>query len=151
MAETPRALLAHASPGRLRLRLPALRGESDRLAALALAAADLPGVLAAEASAVTGSLLLLHRGEAEALLAAGEAAGLFARRAPEPASAPAIPPAMLLPAAGAALAALLALVQLFRREALPPALTLGWYAAALARRAAEGGDGPLPEPDAEDA
>lgn len=142
MAEPPLARLVHASPGRLRLRLPALRGDADRLGALALAVAGIPGVRAAEGRAETGSLLILHRGEAAAVLAAG--AALF-RLEETPAAPPPPPPAVLLPAAGAAVAALLAVGQALRGQALPPALTLGAYAFALAERAARaarGAEGP---------
>lgn len=138
MDEPPAARLVHASPGRLRLRLPALRGDAARLSALALAAAALPGVVVAEASAMTGSLLLLHGTAPETLVAALEEAGLLVVHAEGAGSGSdswPVAPGMLLPAAGAATAAGLALVQLLRKEALPPALTLGVYAARLARAA----------------
>lgn len=135
MPEAPAAHVVHDGPGRLRLRLPALRGAADRLAALALAAAELPGVAAAQGAAMTGSLLILHRGASGDILQEAEARGLFILRAAAPAEPRSIPPAAILPAAGAAAAALLAAFQLLRREALPPALTLGYHAVALARQA----------------
>jgi hypothetical protein len=133
----PCAVLAHALPGRLRLRLPALRGDGAGMAALAAALGAVPGVLAIAAAPLTGSLLLRHTGPAEAVLAAAGLAGLLrvVPAAAAPASASALPVAALLPAAGAVASAGLALLQLARREALPPALTLGCYAVELARAA----------------
>ncbi|MCS6892242.1 MAG: hypothetical protein NZN45_11560 [Rhodovarius sp.] len=140
MAEAPAALLVHRLPGRLRLRLPALRGDAAGMAALSARIAALPGVSRAEASALTGSLVLFHDGPTESLLAQAEAAGLFALRrgdapsaAPQPGPAPA--PAALLPALGAAAAGLLALVQILRQQLLPPALVLATQAWQLARQA----------------
>lgn len=135
MAEAPAAYVAHAMPGRVRLRLPTLRGDMARLPALALAVAGLPRVATAEASAATGSLLIRHEGPLEEFLADAAAAGLFVLRPAVPPGdeAPLIPTAALLPVAGAAAAAGLTVVQLLRREALPPALTLGWHAVSLAQ------------------
>ncbi len=123
-------------PGRLRLRLPALRGDAAGLAALAEALAALPGVAAVQPFPTTGSLLLLHAGEGQAVLDRAGAAGLLVLRdANPPAPGPALPPGAALPAAGALAAVGLAAVQLLRKQALPPALTLGFYALRLARRA----------------
>ncbi|MCX8135154.1 MAG: hypothetical protein N3D18_14480, partial [Roseococcus sp.] len=134
--EPPAALLVHDGPGRLRLRLPALRGDAPRLATLALALAGLPGVVAAESAALTGSVLVLHRAESAGLLEAAEAAGLLRLAAEAPgAEGPALSPAVFWPAAGAAAATLLALHQAMRREWLPPALTLFIQALVLARTA----------------
>ncbi|PZW46836.1 hypothetical protein C8P66_108115 [Humitalea rosea] len=132
MADAPLATIVHALPGRLRLRLPALRGDIAGLSALALAVAALPGVAAAEASATTGSLLIQHEGTTEAVLVLAE--GLFSAR-PDAAEEAIQLPEALLPAMGAMAAAGLTIVQLLRREALPPALTLGWYAMRLGQDA----------------
>lgn len=150
----PVAEIAHRLPGRVRLRVPALRGDAARLAALAAALRSLPGVTNAAAGPLTGTLLLHHAGPLEALRAAAKAQGLLrVADAPGPAAAEAAPrpdPAVMLPAAGALLWSVLAVVQLLRREALPPAMTLGWQALGFARQAlhrAEGADTAAPEPD----
>ncbi|WP_156910114.1 hypothetical protein [Rubritepida flocculans] len=134
--EPPAALLVHDGPGRMRLRLPALRGDAPRLAALALALAGLPGVVAAESAALTGSVLVLHRAESAGLLRAAEAAGLLrlTEEAP-PVEGPSLSPAVFWPAVGAAAVALLALHQLLQRQVLPPAFSLATQALVLARAA----------------
>jgi len=54
-------LIRHAAvPGRLRLQLPALRGAPAAAAALEHALQTAPGILAAQVSAITGSVLLHH-------------------------------------------------------------------------------------------
>lgn len=150
----PVAEIAHRLPGRMRLRVPALRGAPARLAALAGSLRALPGVTAAAAGPLTGTLLLHHAGDFEALRATAEAQGLLRfADAPGPAAAEPAPrpdPAVMLPAAGALLWSALAVVQLLRREALPPAMTLGWQALGFARQAlrrAEGGSDAAPEPE----
>lgn len=141
MAELPSAAVVHALPGRVRIRLPALRGDIARMSALALAAAALPRVAAAQASAMTGSLLILYGGTLDDLLGGAATAGLFAVQdaKPQPAGVSATLPEALVPAVGAMAAAGLAALQLLRREALPPALTLGWYAVTLAQSAMQRG------------
>jgi len=143
MAEPPAAHVVHSLPGRLRLRLPELQGDLDRLSALALAVAGLPGVATARATGLTGSLLIQHGNTPEALLASAAAAGLFLPAdAPPPAEAasPTLPEG-LLPAAGAVATAGLAALQLLRKEALPPALTLAYYALMLGQEAMRQGFG----------
>jgi hypothetical protein len=152
-AEPPAALLVHDGPGRLRLRLPALRGDAPGLAALALALAGLPGVVATESAALTGSVLVLHRADSAGLLRAAEAAGLLrlAAEAPPP-EGPALSPAVFWPAAGAAATALLALHQLLQRQFLPPAFSLATQALVLARAAwaAQHGEAAAPATEAPD-
>lgn len=154
--QPPLAQLVHRLPGRVRLRVPALRGAPARLEALAVALRGLPGVTAAEAGPLTGALLLHHEGSLEALREAAAGRGLL-RLAAAPAAAIAAPPPdprVVLPAAGALLWSVLAVVQLLRREALPPAMTLGWQALGFAREAlrraeaaAAATDAPGPDPD----
>lgn len=90
---------------------------------------------------MTGSLLILYGGTLDDLLGGAASAGLFAVQdaTPQPAGVPAALPEALVPAAGAVAAAGLAALQLLRREALPPALTLGWYAVTLAQAAMQRG------------
>ncbi|MCX8135152.1 MAG: cation-transporting P-type ATPase [Roseococcus sp.] len=105
-------ILHAAVPGRLRLRLRHLRGDAAAARALALRLAALPGVRAAQASAVTGSVLLHHdpsldRAALVRLAAAPEAGTALAPLAPPAAAGPpwhALPPAALLAADPAACA-----------------------------------------------
>jgi hypothetical protein len=146
-SDPPLALLVHALPGRARLRLPALRDDAAGLAALLARVAELPGVTGVQAGTVTGSLLLRHAGPAAALWQAAASRGLFvlgADPAAETAPAGAVRAAVALPAAGAVVWAGLAILQLVRREALPPALTLAWQAVRLAHQAAAQAAGEVP-------
>ena len=72
------ATLAHELPGRLRFSLPSLRRDTVRATALRDRLAALPGVTAASANPLTGSVLVLHDGGAvtrERIIAAIEPAG----------------------------------------------------------------------------
>jgi hypothetical protein len=53
-------LTLHDSPGRLRLAVPGMVGSKAQAAACEAAARSLPGVQSAEASALTGSLLVRY-------------------------------------------------------------------------------------------
>ena len=57
------AALVHELPGRLRFSLPYLRRDGRRAATLRDRLAALPGVLAASASPLTGSVLVTHDGQ----------------------------------------------------------------------------------------
>ena len=123
--------MAHASGGRTRVRVPSRRGDAEFFAACAARLAEFDGVLAVTPRALTASLLVEHDGDFGGIAERARAAGLFAL---EPAneeeglaSGPAIPG--LAGVLGA-----LAVVQLFRQRVLPPAITLLWYAAAVAGR-----------------
>lgn len=94
--DLPRVEVRHdAVPGRLRLRVPALRGDPARAAALEARLRALPGILSAAAQPLTGSVLLRHaRGESAAALR-DVVARLLAAPAeapPSPGVAPAAPP-----------------------------------------------------------
>ena len=52
--------ILHATPGRIRLRLSALRGNAELAEQLQGGLGLVPGILAAEASPITGSLLLVY-------------------------------------------------------------------------------------------
>ncbi len=71
----------HHVPGRLRLKLPSLKGDSEIAAAVERDLAVIPGVTAAIANPVTGSLIIHYRHReiaAEDLWAALQALGLVA-------------------------------------------------------------------------
>jgi hypothetical protein len=90
------------------------------------------GIAAVDARAMTASLLLHHDGVAvEALAAEAERAGLFI--VAEVAASDAAATAPSLPTLGAMAFGALGVMQLFNQRVLPPALTLFWYAATLAR------------------
>ena len=63
--EAPLAIIAHASPGRVRLRIPGRKGNQEYFQALRIAFERCPGVRSVEARAATGSILLLHSGTLE--------------------------------------------------------------------------------------
>jgi hypothetical protein len=126
----PLAYVAHAAAGRTRLRVPARQGDVEFFTACAARLAEIEGVLAVQPRALTASLLVEHDIDLEAIAEQARAAGLFTIAADpverEADRAPALP-------ALAGLLGTLAVVQLFRNRVLPPAITLAWYALALAR------------------
>lgn len=77
MAERPKAILAHAVEGRVRLVFPDARGDRDQLESLVYAIGALPPVSRVEARPRTGSVVIEYDGSAEDLLAASDAAGLL--------------------------------------------------------------------------
>jgi hypothetical protein len=81
----PDAEIIHALPGRARLRVGARRRDSEWLAAAAAALRNAPGVEDVTASALTGSLLVRHRGELEEVVKWAETQELF--RVVQPAEA----------------------------------------------------------------
>ncbi|MCS6892240.1 MAG: cation-transporting P-type ATPase [Rhodovarius sp.] len=79
-AAPPPARILHAAvPGRIRLSLPALRGDPRRAAALVAQLAATPGIREASASALTGSVLLRHGPEWQPDALAALVAALAAR------------------------------------------------------------------------
>ncbi len=136
MAEIPAAYVAHGMPGRTRLRVPAFRDDMIRLQGLALAIVQLPSVASVQASGTTASLLVHHDVALPDLLRAVSPLVKIVDAPPFGPDWSAVPVApSVLPAAGALAAAGLAVVQLLRRDPLPPALTLGIHAVSLARKA----------------
>lgn len=161
------AWIVHQTAGRLRLRLPRRRKDVIYLDALADAAAELPGILAAQANPLTGSLLLLYEEDAadafaDALDRLVDAHGIVLHFGAPP-MAP-VRPALQrglagidaylgqmsqqstdLRSLGVLLFLVLSLVQLGRGQVLAPASSLLWYALDLLRdpsgRAPGGGSG----------
>ncbi|MEW6255260.1 MAG: hypothetical protein AB1592_04830 [Pseudomonadota bacterium] len=124
--------LAHAMPGRVRLRLLGAGGAG--LEALAAALSRRPGVLKVAFRTETGSLLVLHDGRFRPELdpALRLVTHRHAASAPRPRETRPVPPLAKPGAmAGAAAFSGLALLQMARGRVLPPALTLFWYAATL--------------------
>jgi len=123
------ARIVHALPGRLRLRLPALRSAPEALAALEALLATQPGILSVRSNARTGSLLIVHDGDTQRLCASLKDTALQiqepAPQAPGSDAALPMPPARHL-LGGALLLA--GVVQLWRGEIAVPATTAFWYA-----------------------
>jgi hypothetical protein len=124
------------------LRFAALRGGAAALEALARRIDALSGVRGSEVRPFTGSILVRHEGDFREVARRAAAEGVFqvdADGATSPAGSPAV--AHPVPAAVAVAFAGLGVMQLFDRRVLPPAITLFWYAASLAREAmADGAD-----------
>lgn len=75
--DAPEAVLAHVSPGRLRVKFPDLRGQSEQLESLCEACVKLPGVTQAEGRTSTGSVIILVEGDTDAVIRAASAEGVF--------------------------------------------------------------------------
>ncbi len=127
----PLALVVHAIPNRTRLRIPSRRGDPVFFASIATALAAMPGIRRVAVQSVTGSVLLEHGKPATKLLEEIADAGLFRvselRRQTQPLQPVAFDPKI---AVGVGMG-VFALWQLTKGRVLPPAITLGWYAAAL--------------------
>ena len=133
MPETiPAAHVTHAIANRTRLRIPSRRGDSVFFASLATTLSAMPGIQRVTVQPVTGSVLLEHTKRLPKLLQAAQEAQLFKLSEPwqQPSSSePATVDPKLLIGIGMGV---FALWQLTRGRILPPAMTLGWYAASAA-------------------
>lgn len=74
---TPIATIQHQIPGRLRLRIPARRGDVSFFHGIVQALSKLPGVEKLDAIPLTGSIIIRHSGSAQAIAAAATEQGLF--------------------------------------------------------------------------
>jgi len=131
----PVAEIVHAIEGRTRLRFATRAGDTPFLSALAARLGALGLVRSVEVRVLTGSVLVLHDGPFGELANRAAADGLFTTvesAAPEAAIGMAAVQHPV-PAAGALLFGALGVMQLFEKRVLPPAITLFWYAASLAR------------------
>jgi hypothetical protein len=128
----PEAALCHVSPGRIRVRVPAMRGDDEYFRAVER---DLSGHFGAVvANSATASILLTdsdmsvsdlrHIAAERALFALAERRATAA----EPRGARVVLELPAVPLTTAALFGLLALVQLLRGQVLAPATSLLWYA-----------------------
>lgn len=86
---TPIATIQHQIPGRLRLRIPACRGDVSFFHGIVQALSKLPGVEKLDAIPLTGSIIIRHSGSAQAIAAAATEQGLFEIGPEEPKEAPA--------------------------------------------------------------
>ncbi len=137
----PEAQVVHRVPGRIRLRIAEKRGDRAWFDAAALALATARGVERVGASARTGSLLLRHAGDADDVLAEAAGRGVFtlvADRADDVAIRDERPQDRLRAFVDAASTAewvalilfLASILQVARRDILPPAVSLLAYAAS---------------------
>lgn len=86
---TPIATIQHQIPGRLRLRIPARRGDVSFFHHILQALSKLPSVAELSATPLTGSIIVRHSGSAQAIAAAATEQGLFEIGPEEPKKAPA--------------------------------------------------------------
>ena len=126
--------VAHSIDGRTRLCFPAIRGDEKVFDHILSALVQLPGVTAADGRRLTGSVIVHHKGTPfESIRRAGSVAEIFAladkQRASPPVGDLTLSPRLLVALALAGLA----VVQVTRGNALPPTITLLWYAAELIR------------------
>ncbi|MCX7892486.1 MAG: hypothetical protein N2544_09020 [Burkholderiales bacterium] len=145
----PRAELAHAIEGRTRLRFREHAGDAAALTAIAARLGELEGVDTVSIRAINGTVVMTHDGHFDEYADRAVRAGMLELvTAPTAARAASAGHALEVPASVPALVGLafgaLGLLQIAEKRVLPPALTLFWYAAELARRA----QGPA-EPPAE--
>ena len=144
------AYVGHSVPGRLRIKIPSKRNDTEYFARTRRVLSDCPGVTAVDVSALTGSVLLLHAVDAEKIGDYAQQHGLFQVASPASQS-PSLHNQVaerlgtlnetisgilgrMVDLRASLFAALvgLALVQLFRGNVLAPTVTLLWYAAGVA-------------------
>lgn len=77
MVEAPAAFLSHRCPGRARLKFGAHRGDQQFFTTLTQQMAEVPGIIGVSANALTASLLILHEGSLEDVLAEASVRGLL--------------------------------------------------------------------------
>lgn len=88
---TPIATIQHQIPGRLRLQIPARRGDVSFFHHIVQALSKLPSIAELSAIPLTGSIIIRHSGSAQAITAAATEQGLFEigeepKKAPAPSS-----------------------------------------------------------------
>jgi hypothetical protein len=128
----PSAAIVHAISGRARLRIAERRGDGVFFASIATGLSAIPGVFHVDVRPLTGSVLIQHGAPLARIGAAAEQSRLFVLANGHPPAAPdpaiSIDPQIVLAVGLGAFA----LWQLAQGRILPPAITLGWYAAGLA-------------------
>jgi hypothetical protein len=141
-APLPLAQVAHAMPGRARLRVADRRGDAAYFASVSKGLAGIAGVRAVEVAPLTGSVLIQHSGPLARIGVAAQDARLFVVGEAPQGAARAAPADAIDPKAVAALALFAAaLWQMSKQSVLPPAITLLWYASRLGGVWPPDGDG----------
>jgi len=131
----PEAHVARRGRRRLRLRFVERRDDEGFLNWLVVQLSALPDVTQVRADPLTGSILILHSGDPAAILESAAGAGQFVIAGDEHGSKPLLDreaARLAVPLAAAGILSAFAVWQLLRGRVLPPAVTLGWYAATLA-------------------
>lgn len=132
----PAATICHAIRGRLRIRVPGMRGHDAWFQETTAAIARRPEVSAVSANARTGTILMIGRDlEPASLAELARSAGWFELEAPADPRTGAAPSARGL----AGLMLVLAAVQALRGQVMVPALSLAWFAVELLRWEERGG------------
>ena len=78
----PEAIIAHESSGRLRIKIPASRGDAGVLAAYRDHLSQCPGIISVEINPITGSMLFLHQTSVAAIFDYAHEKNVFARKVP---------------------------------------------------------------------
>jgi hypothetical protein len=144
------AYVGHSVPGRLRIKIPSKRNDTEYFAGIRRELSNCPGVTAVDVSALTASVLVLHAADAEAIGDYAQQHGLFQVASPTSQS-PSLHSQVTerlaplnetvsgilglvvdLRASLFAVLVGLALVQLFRGNVLSSTVTLLWYAVGAA-------------------
>ncbi|MGB5197588.1 MAG: HMA2 domain-containing protein [Candidatus Deferrimicrobium sp.] len=73
----PSASIRHRMDGRLRVKIPARKGDPAYFSALAEVFSEFPGIRKVEVNPETGSALFLHSAEPDAIVAHAQGKGLF--------------------------------------------------------------------------
>lgn len=143
------AVIVHQIPGRIRLRVPGMRGNADYFAALTDSLGDAPGVQDVKASPGTASVVVRFDGEAQRIFEQMHRFGLSPKTREDVSEAVKraglgrvrlvsgrdIDPMFM---AGTALA-LFGLVQTFRGKIVVPSITAFWYALEAFRASGRSG------------
>jgi hypothetical protein len=131
------AVIVHQLPGRIRLRIPAMRGDANYFSALATSLGHAPNVQQVKTNPATASVVVQFEGDAERILEQMHELGLepeIRKSMNEITKRTGIGPVRLVSGrdinpmfmAGSALA-LLGLVQTFRGKIVVPSVTAFWY------------------------
>lgn len=82
----PDAFIAHETSGRLRIKIPASRGDAGVLAAYRDHLSQCPGIISVEINPTTGSMLFLHQTSAAAIFDYAHAKNVFTQKVLSPAT-----------------------------------------------------------------
>jgi len=86
----PAAVIAHASPGRLRIRVPSQKGNLAALKSQGDQLAACPGILSIEVNPGTGSILLLHQTTVREIAEYARSRNVLSFEAPKSAKVPSV-------------------------------------------------------------
>jgi hypothetical protein len=141
------ALIVHQLPGRMRIRIPAMRGNPEYFSDLASKLGNMAGIAAVKANPATGSIVMQFSGNPESILEHLRELDLdpaIKHHDSDAASGSAIRPFRLVTGrdinpmfmAGLALA-MVGLVQTYRGKVAVPSITAFWYAVEAFRASGE--------------